>query len=1504
MPKPLVSSMSDFNVNDVTSVGDAKSDARALEHTDNALDPPDAAEMEKQTVVTNEPLEPLAWYGKAVFSTDLGRRSPREPPFPLPPTIARGLYVWEGFAQESWYWFRRYRHHYLCFFPGCGHTIHDLFDKDFIHRNDPSWVERLLEFIMNGNMVYSETYATDWVAKHPEHVDIMCSDIFGSGLYDPQHPLDVIDKLFVNGETEDFPRHFLYRTMNVIRKRHLGNKQYSLPEASSMSEKAKETTNAQVESTSTVVESANKDKQDILVPVISVDSRSRSRSRSKSSQARSLNSEVPPAIIQTMMPSAPTIYHTAGPNSIVDQSDMSGGLRGIPNDKHGSMAMNGQSFVPSSSSNGFSVPKNRQSRKGANYNNYSQSFNRPENVLGSMGMPPMRNFPGYLPAGPSPQFSHPTPMPGFYNGNIPNQLPGVPMVHPMMSSPYMVSSQTAYAPSYSYVGPGIDPGLMYPNPGNQTGKGQHMGELTNFARPPITGSQQYGVPMGHSHPRMSLHEQKPHGLYNPYGSERPDFVNVHTQHNKKPRGSMARKGSTGSYGQQYDHGQFSQRGREDDVDSHSGRRYDEINTSVTDDKEGGCTDTWIGPKNTTVNTLLVFELADTVVDADLANLFKKEAAIDIMSAFIKTDVSRKRYAHVQFRNTVDATKGLEISGCELKGRVIAIKVPRSYYTFRNLSGGSRISSDRGFQSGRRLSGFDASVHENLGGKGGAPYSPQDARSDLYHRKEDGAPIATGSPEKLKPMNPPKDSTGQGPVQNKKLSMDGANNVVKHVIFDPKTGVIETKFVPVEDETENVEVKNDPVQMAEKKTGEKVAVKDQTHMGTDTKSSGIKEASVIDAKEYKPASVKPPVEAAQAQTQNTCPSTSRAIKDEDSRATKMNETLPIVSSPALELDVKQPSSIASGVEQLGQVVDMSHVLVEENSTCPQHNATEGKDDHVVEANNSAVDSQIGNDSVSDDEQKNDVSFHSAQEAQSDNGKDEFKKTDPPASTIDTPKSPKAKLEPAAVSAHENLPATAHTVPSEGITTSMASIDKQQQSGSSSTPTATQTPMASSNKKAGPNQTESLSFFAMKKAQEKKEKEAKKKQKKKAKAEKVGPATKLPDTLAGFSKTAGPKVKVEAEGTPGDAYVQETETGEFLDPRCGSTKHFEAEEVKTEKVKAPAPNLKGSSVPAEPTDAFASSSDRGTLAFPDVTLTDTNVLGAEPEGLDHRPQGKKKSSLSVVVPRLAQNNPKLCITSGNLSGAASEVSISETLVDEDNGQIRSVNGKNPAVLPQLPTIHSEVPQGSLSSFLSLPPSVLSQPVLYTSPMNEEFHTPMQTPALPPAQNEPPKKKNNRKKKNKKAQSPTPDLAEIFTVDGVPVTEQVSHIALLEAYKAGKIQTPSVTRHQRQRELEKVQRECQLNTQNNSNNNPAKVTGGMGETGEQISSSSVGFPSSTSADAHHDVSTYLIFNTANGKMTRLQKAMEQSRLDLYDLTDQPCALTDNQWQNVKDVLKNARR
>jgi hypothetical protein len=150
-----------------------------------------------------------------MFSTNLGRRALRRLQGPShPPVIVKGNKI-HAVVAAAGIWRNKYPYQYMCIFPQGGWQIGDLWDEEDIHIDTESFCKETLCFIERDNCVRAQKYAQDWSKMHPERLPIVGGDM--SELYDKANPLSIVDKIFINGETQKYPPIFLWHVAHMMR---------------------------------------------------------------------------------------------------------------------------------------------------------------------------------------------------------------------------------------------------------------------------------------------------------------------------------------------------------------------------------------------------------------------------------------------------------------------------------------------------------------------------------------------------------------------------------------------------------------------------------------------------------------------------------------------------------------------------------------------------------------------------------------------------------------------------------------------------------------------------------------------------------------------------------------------------------------------------------------------------------------------------------------------------------------------------------------------------------------------------------------------------------------------------------------------------------------------------------------------------------------------------------------------------------------------------------------
>ena len=240
----------------------------------------------------------------------------------------------------------------------------------------------------------------------------------------------------------------------------------------------------------------------------------------------------------------------------------------------------------------------------------------------------------------------------------PGQMPYGPIMHPGMIPP---PTAPYGAPPMEFAQQNYPPGP----PGPSGPRGMPIGDMTNNPQIPYNAQRMEQRAGMH---RRGSQTNRP-GLYNPYGAERPDFAAIPALPvgRKPPRNSFSnsagrgRKFSIGSrsgYGQynfdRGDHNVAYTGGRHPEVpnprnfpnNGHSSS-VNEIDPTIAADKERGCGESWIGPKNDYVNYLWVCELPSDTTPEELQTMFEDAAKVRVDYVRIVYDKRQQPIAYVQ-----------------------------------------------------------------------------------------------------------------------------------------------------------------------------------------------------------------------------------------------------------------------------------------------------------------------------------------------------------------------------------------------------------------------------------------------------------------------------------------------------------------------------------------------------------------------------------------------------------------------------------------------------------------------------------------------------------------------------------------------------------------------------------------------------------------------------------------------------------------------------------------
>ncbi|KAF2465880.1 uncharacterized protein BDR25DRAFT_378060 [Lindgomyces ingoldianus] len=1089
--------------------------------------------------------------GKALFSTDLNRRPPRTLKPPYPPVIARGYADQkQAVADYAHFWRSKYPDQYQCFFPLCGWTINDLWDDWDIHVDSPSFLEQVLVFITWENTHHARGYAHVWATANKDRfLNIVCGDI--NELQDPAGELATVDKVFVSGETNLFPHVFLWHVFNIMRVsiHNVNRKQHE---------------EAQKHHETTAAETATKKAENITVPPEAVavlqPARASAGSVSKhqavsGSVAKATPPMQPPAIPlpvthpSIFAPAAPTIRGPIPP--FRQNAPLRGGYHNQP--AGGSMSINPTMPtippMPPVHMNQPQVryPKNRNMRSASG--SYIQGIPMPqssmpggwaENVPVPHTGQPSRQTSGAMSAVHSPRYSQPVPISQSVMHSMnpmapfppnptfgppmsgPNQMPYTPMMNPAM----MVQQTTPFG------SPAMEPGQQNYVYGSSTPRGVPIGDVTNNnSQYPFIGPPR--MDQRGNMPRRGSRADKQQGLYNPYGSDRPDFSHIPAQPTSRKTGrnsfsnqpNRGRKASIGSYnrnayGQNPDPGDFNfqrQGARQPEViqDSPYGQRgyKDEVDFNITQDRERGCDEGFIGDKNDFVDFLWVVEFPVHMKDDAIRRLFEEATGVKVTQVRMLTDKRHMPIAYVHFNTPADAKKGLKVNGQLVGGKSIIVRVPKHFYMVKDPNSKRQWTANyyeprqpgpQSLAKGKHRTAHGAqNILENdrLPNAPGPAYSPQDARSDLQRRTSQDLPMMRGSPEARKSKKQPYTS----PTKVKIFQEDPGEINVK----ESASTALTTK-----DKEEFVMVQSSCAYVADK-------------VQTPAQQPTIAEAPSITVVEKKTPVTPRAEETHQVDTETQSVTNSLSPTQEIPqqiegiiKADPPKRALPPPPEPTNHTPKSPPTN-----ERL-DLNNSDHETTVEGSLAKPPTPVEDPPPASPLQDELDRDIQVrDSEEASDDDPKNDVSFHSAKESLSDSEKhDEAKATALPGTDGQPQDITGAPT--LSTSAENELGEQANDTPS---TMKSPAIEQKAlaitgalvvETPREPTSDVTQAP-ASLEKKPGPKQTESLFPMAKSKNQKKKERKEKEKAKAKSKAktaEKSTSSNKATEGNAGKDKGA--------------------------------------------------------------------------------------------------------------------------------------------------------------------------------------------------------------------------------------------------------------------------------------------------------------------------------------------------------------------------------------------------
>jgi hypothetical protein len=610
------------------------------------------------------PANTMAWpgSGRALFSTELGTRPQRDlrgPPFP--PVIVRGDKV-AGVVQTALHWRKKFPQICWTVFPQCGWMVEDFWDAEDIHVDTREHLTEVLTFLSRDNLWCASRFAEDWSRANTEQVAkiLGVGDLKGS--YDPKDHLAIVDKLFVNGETADKPREFLWHVAHIMRTAlvEVREKQqcevstndpqqlasiehhHGAPTQSSPTEASLEKLN--------IANASSAQPGDPYAKAPRKNNRKKIHVRPKglTMSTGSSSTTVPTTSAPYVPPSAPSQHGSLPTAKRVPSHGPPppGAYHGQPMG-HIMGGMQGQVLAPPN----MSIPelRNPKGRPGP-----GGPYNQP--------VPPGA-YGDNLPRGPSGAYSSRPPS-GAMSGirsphfNPASMVMGQPVMgpqHPMQpyGQGYPQMSPSSYPahlhhPDLAHLGmmypPAHMPGISMP-PGyvNQPFHGQRP---RGMSISDTTNNQYYSSsipphdPTSRRSSRQSgLHSGGNNALYDPYGGSKPAFNDPHAG-GKTSRGGgfMEQPGKSRKPSFAGHQPRTASHGNElvEQAPGNGGRYRNMIeDPSIVNDRVRGCDRTWIGPENQIVNELFVSDLPDDVQPDELRSVFAREININPVKITIK-----------------------------------------------------------------------------------------------------------------------------------------------------------------------------------------------------------------------------------------------------------------------------------------------------------------------------------------------------------------------------------------------------------------------------------------------------------------------------------------------------------------------------------------------------------------------------------------------------------------------------------------------------------------------------------------------------------------------------------------------------------------------------------------------------------------------------------------------------------------------------------------------------
>lgn len=624
--------------------------------------------------------------GGALFSTEFGMRPPRNVPGPpFPSIIVRSQKV-IGVVEAAKYWRERFPWQSWCIFPNCGWKIEDFWDARDIEIDTHEHYEEVLKFLSHDNLFCAWKFAREFSRTHPEQVAKTVGQGNLDGIYDPAHPEFIVDKVFVNGETKDKPRQFLWHAAHIMRAQMVDIRER---EKSATASHERKPSVVLPEDKLAVAANVSNPAGNSLEPLI-VDG--------SAGQVTKASAKIPRKKNRNQTRSRPQrLTNLSGPGSTAKHQNSPIGTSAAPPDPRPLPAK-------PAPSHGSSQPSHHRSQPMGHVMGGAQPQ---QSTMGSpsMGAPPLQygknrhgqgafhsaqsgSFGENLARGSSGAYTSRPPsgstsganLPHFNAANIPvAQFPGMP--HPMHllgqvpppmppnaynAPPHLAGMIQPMPPQPMHISGQNVTGYVQPGPTNRISRGPSFGDVTNNSHYAsgvpahcLEGYAQGGGP----HRHIVFGNNNPHGngagaLFDPYNGTKPGFNDY----------NVARKASRSGYMDQPGRGRRSSGadnrprtgnstfGRTDNAPPY-GDRFPDYRTTriravedsnITRNHDSGCNHAWIGPENNTVDELFVSDLPVGIRPDEVCSIFKDYLNIVPKHATVRANNSGKpSHAFVQ-----------------------------------------------------------------------------------------------------------------------------------------------------------------------------------------------------------------------------------------------------------------------------------------------------------------------------------------------------------------------------------------------------------------------------------------------------------------------------------------------------------------------------------------------------------------------------------------------------------------------------------------------------------------------------------------------------------------------------------------------------------------------------------------------------------------------------------------------------------------------------------------